>query len=127
MFSFKHGVFHPVIAALGILGGSVRWLVYPAWSPRISLMVSQSPSFMNNTSAEFRIASQVILYRDDRGLVDKGRTNNYSYILHLPNQIPQLEMSLLLKFTKIPYLHHRRNTDGTWLRRIGFDCCCTID
>jgi len=33
----------------------------------------------------------------------------------------------LLKFTKIPYLHYRRNTDGTWLRRIGFDCCCTID
>jgi len=32
----------------------------------------------------------------------------------------------MLKFTKVPYLIDSRNTDGTWLRGIGFDNGCTM-
>ena len=38
-----------------------------------------------------------------------------------------MHWQLMLKFTKVPYLVDSRNTDGIWLRAIGFDYGCMID
>jgi len=51
---------------------------------------------MDHTSAQFHIASEVKMYRDEAGRVDKGPTNDCSNIIQLPNLIAHLEMPLSL-------------------------------
>jgi len=61
------------------------------------------------------------------------RTEKANYHFRQPTLAPRpLEsvfatgLSVLLKFTKVPYLIDSRNTDATWLRGIGFDNGCTM-
>ena len=51
---------------------------------------------MNSTSAQFRILSQLVIYRDEAGLVDKDPTNDHSSTIRLPNLMLHLERSLSL-------------------------------
>jgi len=49
-----------------------------------------------STSAQFHILSQLMIYGDGAGLIDKDPTNDYSSTIRLPNLVPRLEMLLSL-------------------------------
>jgi len=54
---------------------------------------------MNDTFGQFYILSQLMIYRDEAGLIDKDPTSDHSSAIRLPNLIQHLEMLLSLSQT----------------------------
>jgi len=67
---------------------------------------------MNDTSAQFHILYQLMIYRDEAGLIGKDPTNDHSSKIRLPNLIPHLEMLLSLS-NKLNLDHGKAKRDPT--------------